>query len=105
MKANKNLGLIVLAVWLILSGGLPLLNISFPSSNLVMNILAIAAGSLILIQSDALKKPKSQTGFLLLSLWLILQGGFALLSVSFTGKDSAMALLAIASGILLLIGR
>ncbi len=105
MKLNKNLGMILLAIWLILTGLVPLLDLSFPGSTLIMNILAIAAGVLLLIQGETLKKPKSHLGILLLSIWLILQGVFALLSVSFTGKDIVMALLAIAAGVLLLIGR
>jgi len=105
MKLNKNLGAILLAIWLILTGLLPLLSLSFPASGLVMNILAIVAGVLILIQNDALKKPKAHMGVLLLSTWLILQGVFALLGVRFTGKEVVMALLAIMAGAFLLIGR
>jgi hypothetical protein len=44
-------------------------------------------------------------GMLLLSLWLILYGLIALFSFSFKGLDVVMGILAIAAGILLLIGR
>ena len=43
----RNLGNILLAVWLILVGLLPLLNISFSGSDLILAILAIAAGILL----------------------------------------------------------
>jgi len=46
----KNLGMILLAVWLILTGLLPLLQISFAHSGEVMGVLAIAAGVLLLLQ-------------------------------------------------------
>ena len=42
---------------------------------------------------------------LLLSIWLILYGLIALLKFSFTGLDIIMAILAIAAGIFILIGR
>jgi hypothetical protein len=49
MKLPKNLGLIVLSVWLIATGLIALLHFSFPSMPLVMAIVAIAAGVLILM--------------------------------------------------------
>jgi hypothetical protein len=50
MKLNKKWGLILLAVWLIASGVLSLLNIGISGVLAqVFNIVAIAAGVLILI--------------------------------------------------------
>jgi len=47
MKVTRNIGLLLLAVWLILSGLVPLLNLSFSGLGTVLAILAIAAGVLI----------------------------------------------------------
>jgi hypothetical protein len=44
-------------------------------------------------------------GMLLLSIWLILTGLIALLGFSFQGLPSVMAILAIAAGVLILMGR
>jgi hypothetical protein len=41
--------MLLLAVWLILTGLIPLLNLSFSGLGTVMAILAIAAGALILV--------------------------------------------------------
>lgn len=49
LKATSNLGMMVLGVWLILTGLIPLLNLSFPQLGMVMAVLAIAAGALILM--------------------------------------------------------
>ena len=46
---TKNLGMLLLGVWLILGGVLPLLSLSVPGAGIIMPILAIAAGVLILI--------------------------------------------------------
>jgi hypothetical protein len=46
----KNWGLFLLAVWLILWGALSLLSISFPGLAVVMEVLAIAAGILLLLK-------------------------------------------------------
>ena len=49
MKTTRNFGMLLLAVWLILTGLLPLLRFSFSGMGTVMAILAIAAGVLILM--------------------------------------------------------
>jgi hypothetical protein len=49
MKVTKSLGMLSLAIWLILTGLIPLLQLSFSGLSTVMTILAIAAGVLILV--------------------------------------------------------
>ena len=49
MKRHAISGLSLLGVWLVLTGLLPLLNISFQGLGLVMNLLAIAAGAMLLM--------------------------------------------------------
>ena len=49
MKVTKNIGMLLLGIWLILTGLLPLLNASFEGLGTLMGILAIAAGALILV--------------------------------------------------------
>lgn len=44
-------------------------------------------------------------GMLLLAIWLILYGLIALLSLSFSGLGVIMAILAIAAGVLIALGR
>jgi len=43
----KNLGMLLLAVWLILRGLIPLISLSFSGMETIMSILAITAGVLI----------------------------------------------------------
>ncbi len=50
-------------------------------------------------------KLNKRLGTILLSIWLIATGLFALLHLSFTGQDIVMAILAIAAGVVLLLGR
>ncbi len=49
MRIFKNLGMLLLGVWLIATGLIPLLHPRFASLGIVMAILAIAAGALILV--------------------------------------------------------
>ena len=49
MKVTRNLGMPLLAVWLVMTGLIPLLNLSFSGLGTVMAILAIAAGVLIVV--------------------------------------------------------
>ena len=48
-RLTKNLGMLLLAIWLIIGGLLPFLNLGFPGMGTIMAILAVAAGVLILI--------------------------------------------------------
>ena len=48
-KLNRNWGMLLLAVWLILMGLIPLLSIHIAQSGTFMNILAVAAGVLLLL--------------------------------------------------------
>jgi hypothetical protein len=48
MKLTRNIGMLLLAIWLMLTGLIPLVNFSFSGLGTAMAILAIAAGVLIL---------------------------------------------------------
>ena len=103
MKLNKNLGVVLLGIWLIATGLFPLLNVSFTGSSLLLALLAIAAGVLILVGTRGGRLPRN-LGTLLLSIWLIVTGLFPLLNIRFANSDLLLALLAIAAGVLTLVG-
>jgi hypothetical protein len=50
LQLTKSLGMILLSVWLIVSGLIQLLGLSFSGLGLLMGILAIAAGVLIALE-------------------------------------------------------
>ena len=50
MKLNKELGMLLLAIWLILQGLISLLGLSFAGLDLIMGLLALVAGVLILVK-------------------------------------------------------
>jgi hypothetical protein len=49
MKITKNIGMLLLSVWLILTGLIALLKFNFAGLPLIMAILAVAAGVFILL--------------------------------------------------------
>lgn len=49
MKATKNLGMLLLAAWLVLTGLITLVDLSFSGLGTIMAVLAIGAGTLILV--------------------------------------------------------
>jgi hypothetical protein len=49
MKMTRSLGTVCLAAWLILTGALPFLHVSFPYRGPLLAVLAIAAGVLLLV--------------------------------------------------------
>jgi hypothetical protein len=50
MKLPGNLGMLLLAIWLILTNALPLLGISLGQLSILLPILAIVAGVLLLLR-------------------------------------------------------
>ncbi len=50
MKLTKRLGFLLLGIWLIASGLIPILHFRFSGLETIMAILAIAAGVLILLE-------------------------------------------------------
>jgi hypothetical protein len=103
MKLPKNLGLILLGIWLILRGLLALIDASFPGLGLILDILAIVAGLLILfgLRSASLSKPRD-LGELLLGIWLVLSAALSLLNAGIAGAGLVLDILAIAAGGLIL---
>ena len=49
MKLASNSGMMLLGIWLVLYGALPLLKISFDGQEPLMRLLAVAAGALVLM--------------------------------------------------------
>ena len=49
MKVPKNLGMLLLGIWLIVTGLIPLLDLTFSGLATLMAIAAIATGALILL--------------------------------------------------------
>ena len=99
----KNLGIILLAIYLIASGVLPFVNLG-NGFGLIVSVLAIAAGILLLVDLNG-RKVSSRMGMILLSIWLIAAGAVALLGIKFPGTEIILSILAIAAGILLLLRR
>jgi FtsH-binding integral membrane protein len=48
MRTNKNLGMLLLSVWLILTGLLQVVSVPIPYIDIILAILAIAAGFFII---------------------------------------------------------
>ena len=49
MRVTRNSGMLLLGIWLILSGLVPLLSLSFAGLGMLMAVLALASGVLILL--------------------------------------------------------
>lgn len=49
ISITKNIGMLLLAIWLILTGVIPLLSLGFAGLGTIMAILAIVAGVFILL--------------------------------------------------------
>lgn len=97
-------GMILLAIWLILSGLMLVLHIHISSSGLVLALLALAAGVLILISQWPLRLSKN-LGMMLLAVWLILTGAMTLFTFSFANSGLVLGLLAAITGVFLLLKR
>jgi|FLYN01.1.fsa_nt_gi hypothetical protein len=102
MARFNNPGMILLGIWLVAQGLVNLIGFTFQGLGVILALLALAAGVLLLIGA---RRWRSNLGLVLLSIWLILTGLFALIGFTFQGSGVLMALLALAAGVLLLLRR
>jgi hypothetical protein len=100
MRLTDNLGLLLLGIWLIVMGLLSLLNVSIPGLAIILDLLAIAAGVLILLRPARVSRT---IGVILLGVWLVATGLLPLLAVAVPAL--ALGLLAILAGLFILLGR
>jgi len=54
---KRSIGLLLLAVWLILTGLIPLINLSFTYLSTGMAVLAIVAGVLLVVRENLRDRP------------------------------------------------
>jgi hypothetical protein len=107
MKVNQNLGNILLAIYLI-GVGLIAIVPSLSQLSIVLAIIAIAAGVVMLLgQRGGRFSVSANLGWILLAIWLIIEGilGLNILKINFSGLDIILAILAIAAGVLILLRR
>jgi hypothetical protein len=97
--SNKKLTVVVLGAFLVLSGLAGLIS-GLGGLGLVTAILALAAGVLILVYTPGVS---FRIGWLLAAIYLIVYGLASILSFSFSGMGTIMAILALVAGVLLLI--
>ncbi len=102
MKLIRNLGLVLLGLWLILIGLTRLLAIVMSTGGLLLGLLAIAAGG-VLLWSGVGSRPRS-FGFMLLGAWLVLNGLVQITPLQVPGVGVILGLLAISAGIVMLMG-
>jgi len=100
----QTLTIILLAVWLILVGLMPVANLELPYLDLIAQLLAIAVGGLLLVGSRRIKLG-GRAAILTLAGYLILSGLLPLLSTNDPTAGLILSALAIVSGVLLLAKR
>ena len=94
---------ILLAVWLIATGLVSLVDFTFSGLGAILAVIAIAAGVLMLVGGRG--RGGGMLGTILLAAWLIATGLIALTGFSFNGIAVVMGILAIAAGALILLKR
>ena len=102
MKLTDHLGLIFLSLWLILNGLLAIIGYYNPVLSRLLMLLCLAAGILILLGSV---KVTASPGFVLLAVWLILQGIGPYLPGQIPYFSILLNILSFLAGLLLLIRR
>lgn len=93
-------GWVLAAIYLILWGLVGIADFGFDGIDIVMAILALAAGVVLLVRWPGFRK---HIGFLLFCIWLILVGLVALTGI--TGLSLVIAVIAIAAGILMILNE
>ena len=104
VRSPGEVGLLLLGIWLIITGLVALLGITLPGLGLVLNILALVAGLLLMLGWRG-RSRASWAALVLLGLWLVLSSLFSLLGATFPGSSVVMAILALLAGLLILLAR
>jgi len=91
---------VVLGIFLILTGLMSFVS-GLGALSIIAAILALAAGILILVTTPGLS---NNIGWILAAIYLIMLGLSGLANFSFSGMGTIMAVVAIAAGVVLLIG-
>ena len=99
----KNLANILLGIYLIAVGLVSVLTLHFSGIQVVLAVLALAAGVLILLVGRG--GLSGRLGTILLAVWLILVGLLDLTGFHFSGSAIVLAILAAAAGVLILLRR
>lgn len=99
----KNIGLLLLGIWLVALALFDLTHWHFSYQNVMLAALALTAGIVVLL--SVIKARFSDIGLLLLSIWLILRGCMQLFHVTFPHSALIADVLAIASGIFLILRK
>ena len=100
----QRLAVILLAIYLIVLGLFDLLGFQLFGLDILIPLLALAAGVLLLIGSTSMKL-SGRYAVLLLAIYLVLVGALSLFSINFPASQIVLGLLALAAGILLIIRR
>lgn len=100
----KRLANILLGVWLILRGLISLTDFNFQSSATILAIVAVVVGALLIL-ADRAEKFSTHIADIVLGAWLILMGIVPLFNVSFRGSHAVLQMIAILSGVLIIIRR
>jgi len=98
----KKLANILLGVWLIVTGLVYLGGLRFASSGTLLAALGAITG-LLLILADQSEKLWPRLGSIILGLWLLTNGLFALFHLHFSGSGVILEVLAVAAGVLILL--
>ena len=108
MKSDGKLGLILMALWLILTGLIEVTGVAFAASELVLQILALVAGVSILVdwmRLGSVMQPTRALGMSMLGVWLMLSSLLPLLELADVSlMNTIWALLALLAGVVLLLG-
>lgn len=96
----KRAGWLALGSWVLVTGAIDLIDLSFKGSSTIMAIWGLTAGVLVLL---AHLNPKKRLGPMLLAIWLVTTSLCQLLQISFKGDHTVFAILGLVAGLVFLI--
>jgi hypothetical protein len=102
MKLTRNLGVILLGIFLIVHGLQFLLTINIPQA--VLPVLAIVTGIVVLLFHSSLRiRPTRSLGMILVSIWLIAHGLVSLFTVNVPRIHEIMSLFTLITGLVMML--
>jgi hypothetical protein len=97
----KQIGLTLLAAWLITQGLGSLFKFYFPYGDKILPVINLSAGLFLLMYGIKLKH--GDIGLFLLGIWAVLRSGLFLFNYSFPYSNTILDILGIVAGIMLIV--
>ena len=99
----KNLGLLLLGIWLIAQSVIGLFKLHFIYDQMLLAALALSAGIVLLV--NAISSRLGNIGLFMVAVWLLVNSCMFIFKLTFPAREMVMAIIGAVAGLLLILKK